>query len=163
MHIKDILYNQTIKKAIINISVNKPNGEIILQNPKLWIKKITLEIAKNKNRNEQQIKIIDFLFIIKFLIFKISYINIHLFYKKSTEKDRIFSSIFFIFNIIYSNLRASIGFSLAAFLAGSIPKIIPVKVVIQNVDNTIDLSISADIHIPQSVHDIALFTKYTIQ
>ena len=30
-------------------------------------------------------------------------------------------------------------------------------------DNTIDLSISADIHIPQSVHDIALFTKYTIQ
>ena len=161
MHIKDILYNQTIKKAIINISVNKPNGEIILQNPKLWIKKITLEIANDKNRNEQQIKIIDFLFIIKFLIFKIYYINIHLFYKKSTEKDRTKNSIFFIF--IYSNLNASIGFSLAAFLAGSIPKIIPVKVVIINVDKTIDLSISADIHIPQSVHDIALFTKYTIQ
>jgi hypothetical protein len=37
----------------------------------------------------------------------------------------------------YSNLRASIGLSLAAFLAGRIPKIIPVQVVITKVVRTI--------------------------
>ena len=126
----------------------------------MWIKKITLEIANDKNRNEQQIKIIDFLFIIKFLILKILYITIiYLYYEKSTEKDRIFSSIFF----IYSNLRASIGFSLAAFLAGSIPKIIPVKVVMMNVDKTIDLSISADIQVSDPAHHKTLLTIYTTQ
>ena len=63
----------------------------------------------------------------------------------------------------YSNLRASIGLSLAAFLAGRIPKIIPVQVVITKVVSTILWSISAESPLSDPSPANIVFTRYTTQ